>query len=163
MHSDKLDTTDIQLLEILQRQGRTKRSELAEHVRLSITSVSERLRKLEEHEVIRQYTAILDARRVLLEVTAFIHVMAHSSIHFKSIIARAKEMDEILEIHAITGGGAFLFKVRSQNTATLEKLLSEIQAWEGVKNTVTSVVLSSPKESTVLPLHHLHCESRKTQ
>jgi Lrp/AsnC family leucine-responsive transcriptional regulator len=50
-------------------------------------------------------------------------------------------------------------KARTQSTATLEKLLSQIQAWPGVKNTRTSVVLSSPKEATVLPLAHLKTAS----
>ena len=81
--------------------------------------------------------------------------MAESSTYFPRIIEKAKKFDEILECHAITGTGSHLLKVRTLNTASLEQLLSKIQAWEGVKNTITNIVLSSPKETTVLPLHHL--------
>ena len=56
------------------------------------------------------------------------------------------------ECHAITGKGTHLLKIRTRSTESLEKLLSRIQSWEGVVQTMTSVVLSSPKETTYLPL-----------
>jgi DNA-binding MarR family transcriptional regulator len=70
MQTEKLDTVDLQILEVLQAQGRTKRNELADKVKLSIPAVSERLRKLEERGIIRSFNAVLDARRIGLEVTA---------------------------------------------------------------------------------------------
>ncbi|MDZ7359922.1 MAG: Lrp/AsnC family transcriptional regulator [candidate division KSB1 bacterium] len=155
MQTEKLDAIDLQILEMLQAQGRIKRNELADKVGLSIPAVSERLRKLEERGVIRSFNAVLQARKVGLEVTAFIFVMTESSTFYPQIIARAEAHPEILECHAITGEGSHILKARTQSTATLEKLLSQIQAWPGVKNTRTSVVLSSPKETTVLPLSHL--------
>ncbi|MFQ5627408.1 MAG: Lrp/AsnC family transcriptional regulator [bacterium] len=155
MHAEKLDKIDIAILKILQENSRTKRNELAESVKLTIPAVSERLRKLEDFSVIRHYTTLVDARKIHLEVTAFIFVMADSSTYFPEIIEKAKRHDEILECHAITGGGSHLLKVRTQSTASLERLLSKIQAWDGVKNTSTNIVLSSPKETTALPLDHL--------
>mgnify|MGYP002624950027 CR=1 FL=1 len=155
MHAEKLDQIDIDILKIMQQRGRIKRNELAERVGLTNPAISERLRKLEAHGVIKQYTAIVDTHKVELEVTAFIFVMAVSSTYFQRIIANAERHEEILECHAITGGGSHLLKVRTKNTTSLEKLLSRIQAWEGVKNTMTHIVLSSPKETTALPLTHL--------
>ncbi|MFQ5708173.1 MAG: Lrp/AsnC family transcriptional regulator [bacterium] len=155
MHGLKLDAIDLRILEILQTHGRTKRNELAEAVKLSIPSVSERLRKLQEAGIIRGINAVLEARKVGLEVTAFIFVASESSKYYAKIIQRASENAEILECHAVTGEGSHLLKVRTQSTATLEKLLSQIQSWPGVTYTRTSVVLSSPKETTVLPLGHL--------
>jgi Lrp/AsnC family leucine-responsive transcriptional regulator len=159
MQTEKLDAIDLQILEVLQSQGRTKRNELADTVKLSIPAVSERLRKLEERGIIRSFNAVLDARKVGLEVTAFIFVMAESSTFYPEIIKRATAHEEILECHAITGEGSHILKARTRSTATLEKLLSQIQSWPGVKNTRTSIVLSSPKETTVLPLTHLKTAS----
>lgn len=155
MQADRLDRIDIHILKIIQKHGRIKRNELAESVNLTIPAVSERLRKLEDYGFIRGYTAIVAARKVNLEVTAFIFVTADSSRYFANIIERAKAHEEILECHAITGGGSHLLKVRTVNTASLERLLSKIQAWDGVKNTSTHVVLSSPKETTAVPLSQL--------
>ncbi|MCA9739967.1 MAG: Lrp/AsnC family transcriptional regulator [Deferribacteres bacterium] len=155
MHADKLDQIDLEILKILQLNGRTKRNELAERVGLTNPAISDRLRKLEQHGVIQKYTTIVDAEKVQLGVMAFIFVMVESSTYFQQVIVNAEKHDEILECHAVTGGGSHLLKVRTQSTITLEKLLSQIQAWEGVKNTITNVVLSSPKETTALPLDHL--------
>ncbi|MCI0699039.1 Lrp/AsnC family transcriptional regulator [candidate division KSB1 bacterium] len=159
MQVEKLDAVDLQILEVLQTQGRTKRNELADTVKLSIPAVSERLRKLEDRGIIRSFNAMLEARKVGLEVTAFIFVMAESSTFYPEIIKRATAHEEILECHAITGEGSHILKARTRSTSTLEKLLSQIQSWPGVKNTRTSIVLSSPKETTVLPLTHLKTAS----
>jgi len=154
MHAEKLDNVDLKLMQILQIMGRTKRNELAEEVALSIPSVSERMHKLEKAGVIRSYNAILDARKIGLEVTAIIFLTTESSKFYSAIIERAQANDEILECHALTGEGSDMLKARTKSTASLERLLSEIQAWPGVVHTKTSVVLSSPKETTVLPLKY---------
>ncbi len=155
MQLEKLDAVDLQILEVLQARGRTKRNELADTVKLSIPAVSERLRKLEDRGIIRSFNAVVEARKVGLEVTAFIFVMAESSTFYPEIIKQATVHEEILECHAITGEGSHILKARTRSTASLEKLLSQIQSWPGVTNTRTSIVLSSPKETTVLPLTHL--------
>jgi len=155
MHRDKLDAIDLELLRALQEHGRTKRSELAEKVALTIPSVSARLDKLEKAGVIAGYHAVLDPHHVGLEVTALIFLESESSRFFPQIVERARATPEVLECHAITGEGSHLLKARTQSTVTLERLLSDIQSWPGVVNTRTSVVLSSPKETRVLPLDHL--------
>lgn len=152
MSHDKIDEIDLQLLEILQTNGRMKRNELAEKVKLSLPAVSDRLRRLEEHGIIRSFATVIDAQRVGLDITAFIFVSVESSSYYEGFIKRATKMDEIQECHAITGEGSHLIKIRTQNTSTLEKVLSTVQAWPGVKNTRTNLVLSSPKETTALPL-----------
>jgi Lrp/AsnC family leucine-responsive transcriptional regulator len=143
-----MDEIDLKILEVLQKNGRTRRNDLAETVGLSIPSVSERLRKLEEGGIITGYYAKLDPKKLGKDVTAFIRVTVDSSKHFASLIEHANATDEVLECHAVTGEGTHVLKVRTENTSSLEKLLSKIQAWPGVVGTLTSVVLSSSKEST---------------
>ncbi|NUO79158.1 Lrp/AsnC family transcriptional regulator [candidate division KSB1 bacterium] len=155
MHHDKVDAVDIQILKILQTHGRTKRNELAEQVKLSIPAVSERLRKLEERGIIRSYNTVLDARKLGIGLTAFIFVTTESSSHYKQVIEKALAHPEILECHAVTGEGSHILKIKTLSTETLEKLISHIQSWPGVVTTRTNVVLSSPKEDTVISLAHL--------
>lgn len=143
-----IDDIDIQLLEILQHRGRTRRNDLAEAVGLSLPSVSERLRKLEEQKIITGYHATVDYKKLGRDITAFIFVTIDSSKHYTQFIEHAVALDEILECHAITGEGSHLLKVRTTNTASLEKLLARIQAWAGVVSTRTNLVLSTTKEST---------------
>jgi Lrp/AsnC family leucine-responsive transcriptional regulator len=147
-----LDNTDLKILDILQKNGRTKRNELADAVDLSLPSVSERLRKLEEQGIIRGYYAHLDPARLGKDITAFVLVTVDSSRHYQAFLDHANGNDEILEVHAVTGEGTHLLKIRTENTKSLERLLSKIQAWAGVVHTSTSMVLSSPKESYRLKL-----------
>jgi Lrp/AsnC family leucine-responsive transcriptional regulator len=149
----QLDDIDVVILEILQKNGRTRRNDLAQAVDLSIPSISERLRKLEENGFIIGYTVVIDPKKVGKDITAFITVTVDSSKHYNSFIDHARATDEILEIHSVTGSGTHLIKIRTENTSTLEKLLSKIQAWAGVVNTTTSVVLSTMKETNRIKIN----------
>ncbi len=149
-----LDKVDCELLEYLQKSGRTKRNELAEKVGLSLPAVSERLKKLEELGIIEGYYAKLNYKRLGKDITALILVTIDSSRHFPSFIEHILKADEILECHAITGEGTHLLKVRTSNTDGLERLLAKIQAWPGVLKTTTSLVLSTPKETTYIKVDY---------
>jgi Lrp/AsnC family leucine-responsive transcriptional regulator len=142
-----LDDIDAKILEILQRNGRTKRNDLAEKVGLSLPSVSERLRKLEENGTVTGYYATVDAKKLGRDITAFIFVTSDSSKHYGQLVDHAATLDEILECHAVTGEGSHLLKVRTANTASLERLLGKIQSWPGVLSTRTNLVLSTSKET----------------
>jgi Lrp/AsnC family transcriptional regulator, leucine-responsive regulatory protein len=143
-----MDEIDLQILDLLQQNGRMRRSELAEAVGLSLPSVSDRMRKLEEQKVIIGYAAVVDARKFGKDITAFIFVTVDSSRHYTAFIEHAVALDEVLECHAITGDGTHLLKARTANTASLERLLAKIQSWNGVVSTRTHLVLSTRKEST---------------
>lgn len=149
-----LDDVDSNLLEILQKGGRTRRNDLASMVGLSLPSVSDRLKKLEEGGFITGYHATVDPKKIGYDITAFIFVSVDSSKHYANFIEHAHAAEGILECHAITGEGTHLLKVRTENTATLEKLLARIQSWQGVQGTRTSVVLSTSKESMKLKVHN---------
>ena len=142
-----MDEIDVKILDILQNNGRTRRNDLAERVGLSLPSASERLRKLEESEIITGYFAKLDHKRLGKDITAFIVVTVDSSRHFSSFVEHAHTVEEILECHAITGEGTHLLKIRTENTGSLEKLLAKIQSWQGVVKTTTSMALSTAKET----------------
>jgi Lrp/AsnC family leucine-responsive transcriptional regulator len=142
-----LDIIDYQVLDGLQADGRMKRSDLAEKVNLSLPALSERLRKLETEGYIVGYAAKLNRRVFGKDITAFVIVTIDSSKHFPSFVEHAEKNEEILECHAITGEGTHIVKVRTDNTASLERLLAKIQSWPGVVHTRTSIVLSSQKET----------------
>ena len=149
-----LDDIDLKILGILQEAGRTKRNDLAEAVGLSLPSVSERLRKLEEARIITGYHATVDHKRMGNDITSFIVVTIDSSRHYNAFLDHTQGIDEIMECHAITGDGTHLLKVRTCNTASLEKLLARIQAWSGVVRTHTQLVLSTAKETTRIKFFH---------
>ena len=149
--SNSIDEIDAKILELLQENGRMKRSDVAEQVDLSISAVSERMRKLEERNVIRGYSAIVDSKRLRLDITAFIRVSVDGSEHYANFVDEVGDMEHVLELHSITGAGSHLMKVRTTDTTALERFLSDIQALPGVSKTTTSIVLSTFKETRTVP------------
>ncbi|WP_412061224.1 Lrp/AsnC family transcriptional regulator [Rubrivirga sp. IMCC45206] len=148
---DKLDDTDVRLLDLLQRDGRAKRTALAEAVGLSTPSVSDRMRKLEARGVLTGYHAAVDAKRLGHDVMAFVFVQSTGSEHYAAFVAGVAALDEVQELHSVTGDGSHVLKVRVRTTTALERLLATVQGLPGVRGTRTSLVLSTHKETTYLP------------
>jgi Lrp/AsnC family leucine-responsive transcriptional regulator len=109
------------------------------------------MRKLEERGVIEGYTAVVDAKRLRHDITAFIRVSVDGSEYYSDFVDEVKGMDHVLELHSITGAGSHLMKVRTSDTTALERFLSDIQALPGVSKTTTSIVLSTFKETRAVP------------
>lgn len=147
-----LDKIDLQILQHLQVKGRAQRNRLSEIVGLSVPSVSERMRKLEEKDLIQGYHAELNARKFNFDITAFVFVEVDGSGNYSDLVKQAESESEILECHSITGDGSHILKIRSENTQTFEKLLSNIQSWNGVSKTRSNIVLSSYKETHNIPV-----------
>lgn len=148
----QLDKIDLQLIELLQESSRLKVSELAEKVKLTVPAVSERIKKLEEKGLIKRYTTQIDFKQAGYDVTAFIFVFMESSKYYHSFTQKARHEHEILECHSITGEGSHILKVVTENTSSLEKILSKIQAWPGVTGTKTNVVLSTIKDFQIVKI-----------
>lgn len=150
--SHNLDEIDISILNHLQKDGRAQRNKIADKVHLSVPSVSERMRKLEEKNLIEGYFAVLNSKKFHFDITAFIFVEVDGSSNYSKFVQNTIKEPEVLECHSITGDGSHILKIRTKNTESLEQLLSKIQSWEGVKRTRSNVVLSSFKETREIPI-----------
>lgn len=148
-----MDALDITALRRLMSDGRVSWADLARDLGLASTSAAERVHRLEESGVISGYAAIVDPAAVGADLTAFVAVSLTGSEHRDGFLAAIAGMDEIAECHHVAGDDDFLLKVRCAGTAGLERLVSDtIKGLEGIARTRTTVVLSSAKESVVVPL-----------
>ena len=147
-----MDEKDKLILSLLQKDGRMTASEIAEKVDLSVPAVTERIRKLTEGGVLKDFRAVLDAKKVDYDVTAYILLDMSSSSSYGDMVQYAQDNDEVLECHSITGDGSHILKVRTHDTSSLESLLRNIQSWPGVIRTHTMIVMSTFKEATYLQL-----------
>lgn len=148
-----LDDTDIRILGLLQDDCRTPLARIGEQVGLSAPAVLERIKKLEAAGVIDGYHAIVDGRRVGLDVTAFIGVVTSDPDSIGDFERQVSELEDVLECHHVTGAFTFLVKVKTASTSTLERLIARIRSLDGVARTETTVVLSTHIERVQLPLH----------
>ncbi|NND72946.1 MAG: Lrp/AsnC family transcriptional regulator [Rhodothermales bacterium] len=162
MKTERIDEIDVKILNLLQESGRIKRSEIAERVGLSVPSVSDRMRKLRDRGIIKGYHAKLDAKRLQVDIAAFLRVRVDGSQYYPSFVARAVAQEEVQEVHSITGDGSHILKVRVRNTTALEQLLSQIQSWDGVSGTVTNLVLSTMKEDSRLRIEPIELPTVST-
>ena len=147
-----LDGIDRQLLDALQTDSKRSLKEIGAVVGLSAPSVMERVRKLEDAGIIKGYHALLDARKVGLDTSAFIGVSISNPPHLSAFEQWVDSIPQILECHHVTGGHTLLLKVKTRNTADLEKLISRIRSMEGVASTETMVVLSTHTERVEVAL-----------
>jgi Lrp/AsnC family leucine-responsive transcriptional regulator len=148
----ELDEIDLGILSVLQDNCRTSLAKIGEQVGLSAPSVVERVKKLEDGGIIRGYHAILDARRLGIDVTAFIGVSVNHPSSIGAFESEIEAIEDVLECHHVTGGYTLLLKVKTTNTSSLEALISRLRSIAGVEKTETMVVLSTNTERSQLKL-----------
>jgi Lrp/AsnC family leucine-responsive transcriptional regulator len=148
----EFDATDRAILELLQENCKQPMAAIGQKVGLSPPSVVERIHKLEEAGVVTGYVALVDARRLGKDVTAFIGVFTDQPRSIANIEQQLTVIDDVLECHHVTGAHTLMLKVKAENTGALEALIERIRALEGVSRTETMVVLSTHFERTRVAL-----------
>jgi len=136
----------------LQENCKLPLAQIGAQVGLSAPSVIERIKKLEDHGVIIAYRAILDARRLGKDVTAFIGVSINHPNFIGLLEGEITQIEDVLECHHVTGHYTLLLKAKTINTSSLEQLIRRIRSVEGVERTETMVVFSTHTERTQLAL-----------
>ena len=153
-----VDAIDRAILQELQRDGRLSNVALAERVHLSPSACLRRLKALEDAGVIRGYRAILDRRKLGLDLTVFVEVEItrhepQQAVEFQEAIAN---IDEIISCHGIAGDFEYLLHVVVPNIAAYELLhLNTLITLPGVSRVRSLIALRTFKEPGPLPLQSL--------
>ena len=130
---------DLKILKLLQNDGRETASKIAEKLNLTVPTITERIKKLQDSSVLKGFQAIIDPKSVSLDVSAVITVVASTSANYKVVIEKAVECPEVIQCFATTGVGSLLLWVAAKNTQSLEELLRRIQNWPDVTRTETQI------------------------
>lgn len=115
--SFSLDEKDMSILRILQQNARATVKEIADHVHLSTTPVHERIKRMEESGVIRQYAALVDHSQVKkgLMVICYVSLKQHNRNAGAKFIRDILDMKEVIECYNISGEFDFMLKVVAEN------------------------------------------------
>lgn len=152
----ELDAVDRQIVDALQADARISRAAIGERVDLSAAAVHERIRKLERAGIIRGYAALLDPPLAGYDMLAFVQVYIEHPRFEESFLRTVSAMPQVQECHRVTGAATCLLKVRADTRESLQTvILDRINAIEGVRQTESIVVLSTTKESPIVPLDDL--------
>lgn len=152
----ELDNYDIQMLRVLQQEGRISNQDLAERIGLSASPCLRRLRTLEESGLITGYRALLDAKKLGLSLMALIHISMdqHTPERFSNFETEIAQIPEVLECLLITGQDAdYQLKVMVKDMDGYQDLLlNRITRIEGVTGVHSSFVLRRVVDKTALPV-----------
>jgi len=115
--STTVDAMDLAILKLLQQNARITIKEISDKVHLSTTPVHERIRRLEERGIIKQYVTLLDGAKVKkgLMVICYISLRQHSKAAGDKFIKAILGMNEVLECLTISGEFDFMLKVVAEN------------------------------------------------
>jgi Lrp/AsnC family leucine-responsive transcriptional regulator len=151
----KLDPIDKEILEKLQANAKITNSQLALEIGLSPAPTLERVRKLENAGLIKSYHAKVDTEKLGLGVGIFIQVSlsSHKKNQIRAFVDKINKIPEVIECHHITGAGDFLLKVITKDIASYQELILEkLVDIEEIGNMQSMVILSTFKDSKVMPL-----------
>lgn len=112
-----LDEKDRAILRLLQQNARYTVKEISEKVHLSTTPVHERIKRLEDAGVIKQYATLVDHAKVKkgLMVICYVSLKQHSKNAGAKFIKTIQEMNEVIECYNISGEFDFMMKVVAEN------------------------------------------------
>ena len=137
-----LDDTDRQLIALLRRDARLPLATLAAKLGVSRGTVSNRLRKLEDAQVIVGYTVQLQPEAQPQRIRAWMWVLVDGN-QSRAVIASLLGEPDVVALHDTNGRWDLLAELQADDMAALSKLLERVRLTAGIRNTVTSILLSS--------------------
>ncbi|HYH18059.1 MAG TPA: Lrp/AsnC family transcriptional regulator [Azospirillum sp.] len=148
-----MDDNDRKIIAHIQADGRASYAEIGAAAGLSVSAVNERLKKLQASGAVTGFGARVAPAAVGLDVLAFVHVLLERPEHDAGFRAAMQGTPAVQECHHVTGEWSYLLKVRVPTTADLERFLSDrLKTLPGVARSHTVIALSSPKETSILPV-----------
>ena len=146
--SEVSDPVNQKLLRELQANPRLTMAELGRRVKMSTPAVIERVRRLEENGIIKEYRMDVSPPALGLPLMAYIRIRPNSG-QLQAIAALACQIPEIVECHRVTGEDCFIMKVYLPSIEQLDRILDSFLVYG---STTTSIVQSSPVPLRSLPI-----------
>jgi Lrp/AsnC family transcriptional regulator, leucine-responsive regulatory protein len=153
----EIDKTDMQILKILQQNGRITNLQLSNDIRLSPAPTLERVRKLENAGYIKSYHALVDEELLGLGIKTFIQIQLdfHKNNTIQVFLDEIQGIKEVTECHHVTGQCDFLLKVYVKDIKSYERLIMDkISRISVVKTFQTMMIMSTSKKEPIVPLEY---------
>jgi len=143
-----VDKIDFQIINVLKENSRLSTSEISRRVHLSIPAVAERIRKMEEADIIEKFTIKVNRDKINYKLLAFIFVNIDKTENIEEFRKYIVQYDSVLECHHVAGEYDDLLKVLVEDTRSLEYFVSNImKKIKGVVKSNTMITLSTLKEN----------------
>lgn len=150
----KLDEIDLRILTELQSDGRMTNVELASRVGISPPPCLRRVRALEEAGVITGYRALLDERKLGIEVVcfAFVHLASQAEADLAVFQERIRSWSLVRECWTLSGDIDFILKCVAPDLKAFQDFVGDLTALPNVRNVRTALALDRVKDEAIAPL-----------
>ncbi|SNS97894.1 Lrp/AsnC family transcriptional regulator, leucine-responsive regulatory protein [Anaerovirgula multivorans] len=141
-----MDSLDKEIIKILLQDGRQTHKQIAEKLCLSRPAVHQRIKKLEEKEIIKKYTTLINWNKLGYDIQCLIYVKINSSSFnlFVEEVGNIHLTDVFIEhIYRLSGEWCMMLKIRSNSTINVTKFIDELWKIKGIKETTTNFLLST--------------------
>ncbi len=146
-----LDNTDLQILQLMQENARISNVDMAKRLEMAPSAVLERVKKLEQKKVIRNYTTGINPGALGQKLLAFIFIKTNDGFGSSVTGPALARIPEVQEVHNIAGEDCYLVKVRTTDSAHLMSLMrNEFAKIPTIHSTKTTIVLETVKEEQKL-------------
>ena len=148
-----LDKNDLAILKLLQENARITVKEISEKIHLSTTPVHERIKRLEQSGVIKQYAALLDYNKIdrSLMVICYVSLKEHSKTAGVEFIKNINELQEVIECYSISGEFDFMLKVLCKDmNAYYDFHVNKLSQQENMGNVQSVFVMGVIKDTVQL-------------
>lgn len=147
-----LDSLDVEIIKALQVNARSSYRELSRKLGVSVTTISERVKRLIELNVIRGFSVIVNPDRVGPSYCAVFYVRVHGGSDPGEVARRVSEINGICYVYLTVGLYDLVAMGSSADKQSFSRLLAQVAAVEGVREAVPSVVLGVVKEDPRHPV-----------
>lgn len=143
-----IDGIDLEILRVLQQDGRISVSDLAERVGLTVAPTYRRLRRLEMDQVIDGYSALVDPAKLGLTIRAIVSVrFASHDLHMTDkFLAFVQSEPSVVTCDNVTGEVDYFLVVLVKDLADYEAFTHRLRATEGVTSIHTHISLRRIKD-----------------
>ncbi len=146
-----LDKTDLHILRLMQDNARISNADLARELGMAPSGVLERVKKLEQKNVIQQYTTRINPVALQQKMLAFIFMKAADGPGCNDTAQLLAKIPEVQEVHHIAGEDCYLVKIRTYDSASLMHLMrNSFGKIPNLLSTRTTIVLETVKEQQQL-------------
>jgi len=143
----ELDEKDLKVLDLLKENSKLRTSQMSKRLRMPITTVHNRIKKLEKIRVIKNYTVVPDYKKLGKDILSYILVTVMYMLPNGEKISQEKVAKKIKELGAeevsiVTGGTDIIIKVRAKDVSELNDfVIKKLRSIDGVDKTQTLIVL----------------------
>jgi len=139
------DEIDLQILSLLQEDSRLSFNKIASKLEISVGTVYNHIKSLEERGVIKGYTAIVDPSKLGYGLTVLVLIQAEGK-HLTDVESQIAKIGNVISVYDITGDFDVAVVARFKERSELNAFIKSLLGIPYVKRTVTNVVLNVVKE-----------------